>query len=232
MDGHYRRIIGCAHNRSGRLNRGVILSLGVMLLFVGRCLAQVANPASEKGSQPSEWSFSVAAYGYFVPHEISYGSPIVSADRRWLHLEARYNYENQDTGSVWAGYNLSTGSELVFDATPMLGVVFGNTNGVAPGCELALGYKRIELSSELEYVVDIGDKNGSFLYSWNELTYSPTDWLHTGLVSQRTRSYHTDLDVQRGFSIGFSHKRVEFTTYVLNAGWTGPTVVLGLRFAF
>jgi len=232
VDGLHRRITGRAHNCPGRLNCAVILSLGVILLFAGRCFAQVATPAAGKDSQATEWSFSVAAYGYLVPHDIFYGSPIFAADRQWLHLEARYNYENQETGSVWAGYNLSTGSNPVFEVTPMIGVVFGNTNGVAPGCELSLAYKRIELSSELEYVADIGDKTGNFLYSWNELSYSPTDWLHAGLVSQRTRAYHTDLDVQRGFSVGFTHKGVDFTAYVLNAGWTDPTVVLGLRFAF
>jgi len=81
-------------------------------------------------------------------------------------------------------------------------------------------------------VVNTSDHNLSFLYSWNELVYSPIDWFHAGLVSQRTRAYHTDLDVQRGFSFGFARKNVDFTTYILNAGWTQPTVVLALGVKF
>jgi hypothetical protein len=106
----------------------------------------------------------------------------------------------------------------VLEATPMLGAVFGNTTGIVPGCEVSLPYKRIEFSSEIEYVFDTKDKNGSFLYSWDELVYSPTDRPHVGLAGQRTRAYHSTLDIQRGFSVGFSHKKTDFTTDVLNAG--------------
>ena len=114
----------------------------------------------------------------------------------------------------------------------MFGVVFGKTTGVAPGYNLALGYRKIELISQGEYVVDTGDTSNSFFYSWNELVYSPVDWFHAGLVSQRTRAYQTPLDVQRGFSAGFAYKKADFTTYVFNAGWTDPTVVLALTFKF
>jgi hypothetical protein len=47
----------------------------------------------------------------------------------WLHLEARYNYENLRTGSVWVGYNFSAGKKLVLDVAPVLGGVFGRTHG-------------------------------------------------------------------------------------------------------
>ena len=79
---------------------------------------------------------------------------------------------------------------------------------------------------------NLHDRTASFFYTWDELIYSPTDWFHAGLVSQRTRAYHTDLDVQRGFSAGIAHKRMDFTTYLLNAGWSSPTVVLALSFGF
>jgi hypothetical protein len=41
--------------------------------------------------------------------------------RGWLHLEARYNYEALETGSVWAGYDFNAGKKLVLDLTPMVG---------------------------------------------------------------------------------------------------------------
>jgi hypothetical protein len=208
--------------------------LAPLVLLLGHGLAQTANGSTSATDDATakQWSFSLSTFGYLVPHDQSYGSPVFTADHRWLHLEARYNYEAQETGSLWAGYNLSVGDRLVFEATPMLGAVFGNTTGIAPGCELALSYKKIELSTESEYVYDPSDSKNSFFYTWNELVYSPTDWFHAGLAAQRTRAYHTPLDVQRGFSVGFSHKSLDFTTYVFNAGWTDPTVVLALGFTF
>ena len=208
---------------------------GVAVLLAGQVFAQ-ATPETPTDNSPDstskEWSFSVAASGYLVPNDQSYGSPTLTADHQWLHLEARYNYENQQTGSLWAGYNFSVGQRVTLEVTPMFGVVFGTTTGVAPGYNLSLGYRKIELISQGEYVVDTGDTSNSFFYSWNELVYSPVDWFHAGLVSQRTRAYQTPLDVQRGFSAGFAYKKADFTTYVFNAGWTDPTVVLALTFRF
>jgi len=206
----------------------------LVVLLVGQILAQTTDgsPSTSDDTAEKQWSFSLAASGYLIPHDQSYGSPTFAADHHWLHLEARYNYEDQRTGSAWAGYNLSTGHTLVLEATPMLGAVFGNTNGIAPGCKFSLTYKQIALSSEMELVLNPSNSDSSFLYSWNELVYSPTDWFHAGLVSQRTRAYHTSLDVQRGFSFGVTHKKVDFTTYIFNAGWTDPTVVLALGLKF
>jgi hypothetical protein len=65
-----------------------------------------------------------------------------------------------------------------------------------------------------------------------ELSYSPREWCRAGMVAQRTKAYHTSLDIQRGLLIGLSHKQVSFTTYILNAGWTDPTVVLSVGFKF
>jgi hypothetical protein len=121
---------------------------------------------------------------------------------------------------------------LVLEATPMIGGVFGNTTGFAPGYLTAITWKQINLSTEGEYVFDTRDRTGSYFYSWMELAYSPREWCRAGLVAQRTKAYHTDLDTQRGLLVGFSHDKLNFTTYVLNAGWTDPTIVLNLGFNF
>jgi hypothetical protein len=206
----------------------------LVVVLAGQVLAQTPvrpTPDSEV-ADANQWSYSLAADGYLVPNDQSYGSSIFTADHQWFHLEARYNEEYLKTGSLWAGYNFSVGHNLVFEATPMLGAVFGNTTGIAPGYELSLAYKRLELSSEGEYVFNTDDRTASFFYTWNELVYSPTDWFRAGLVAQRQRDYHSNLDVQRGFSVGIAHKKMDFTTYVFNAGWTTPTVVLALTFKF
>jgi hypothetical protein len=207
---------------------------GVTILLLSQATAQASGspPSSLPKSLPDQWSLSFDISGYVVPHDRSYASPTFSADRGWLHLGARYNYEDKETGSLWVGYTVSAGDKLVFEATPMIGGVFGNTTGFAPGYLASLSWKNIELSTEGEYVFNTRDHVGNFFYSWMELAYSPRKWCHAGLVAQRTKAYHTDLDIQRGLFIGFSHKKVDFTTYLFNAGWTDPTVVLSLGFNF
>ena len=166
-----------------------------------------------------------------MPHDVDYGDPVFTADRKWLHLEARYNYENLHTGSVWGGYNFSWGKKLVLDVTPMLGAVFGRTNGLAPGCEASLTYKRFEASISNEFVITPANSSNRFYYSWPQVTYSITNWLRVGGVAQHTKAYHTSFDLQRGFFAGVNYKKWEFTTYVFNPDVT-PTVVLELGVKF
>ena len=167
-----------------------------------------------------------------MANQDGYGSPAFAADHKWLHLEARYNYENLRTASLWTGYNFSFGQTLTLAVTPMIGGVFGRTTGIAVGCHAALTYKKVELSVSNEFVADTGDRASSFYYAWPQLTYSPLDWLHAGLAAQRTKAYQTTLDIQRGFFVGFSRKKIDFTTSIFNAGWTRPTVVLEFGFSF
>lgn len=136
--------------------------------------ACVASRAAEESQAPEPWSFSATAFAYLVPDDEDYGSGVVTADRGRIHIEGRYNYEDLDTGSVFAGWNLEFGEELTLALTPMVGGVFGETSGVAPAYELTLGYRKLELYSEGEYVFAESSAD-SFLYTWSELAYSPWD---------------------------------------------------------
>lgn len=184
--------------------------------------------------QPSgrKWSFGASLYAYFVPDAREYVQPTATADRDWLHLEARYNYEDMDTGSAWLGYNFSGGDKLTWELTPMLGGIFGNTTGIAPGYKGLLGWWKLELYSEGEFVLNTGDSSESFFYNWSELTLSPVDWFRFGLVTQHTRAYETDRDIQRGLLLGFSWKRLDATTSLFNLDDDKPTVVVSFGFSF
>ena len=190
------------------------------------------SPSSgQEAAQGRTWNYALTLDGDIIPNATSYAAPTVSADRDWLHLEARYNSENLRTGSLWLGYNFSRGKTLVLNVTPILGGVFGRSTGIAPGCEASLTYKKFQLSVSNEYVFDTSHHSGSFYYSWPQATYSPLDWLHVGLVAQRTKAFHTSLGTQRGFFLGVSHKRFHFTTNVFNAGFTSPSYVLEVGYS-
>jgi hypothetical protein len=192
------------------------------------------NGAPAVAEQPAApaWSFSASAAVYFPADSQNYVQPTLRADRGWLHLEARYNYEALDTGSAWIGYNFSVGDKLKLDFTPMLGAVFGKTNGYAPGYELTLSWRNLQFYSEGEYVFDTGNSSDSFFYMWSELTLAPVDWFQFGLVAQRTRAYETDVDVQRGLLVRFTYKTVDLTGYVFNPFADSPTYVLSVSVSF
>jgi hypothetical protein len=212
----------------------------VSLLCAEGAIGQIAtnDPASTNSPPPAieeeteKWSCSATLMGYLVPDSRDYVQPTITADRGWLHLEARYNYEDLETGSTWVGYNFGGGEKLAWEFTPMLGGVFGNTTGIAPGYKGSLSWWKLELYTEGEYVIDTGNASDSFFYTWSELSLAPVEWFRFGLVVQRTKVYATDFDIQRGFLMGFSYKRVDFTTYVFNPDASRPTIVLGLGVGF
>ena len=218
----------------------VILSAGLLVAggAGGQTSATNTPAAADPGATTIEteadrpWSFSLSAYTYILPDSHDYVQPTFTADRGWLHLEARYNYEALDTGSVWIGYNFSIGEELTLDFTPMLGVVSGKTKGLAPGYEATLGWRKLELYSEGEYVFDKDVSADSFFYMWTELTYAPTDWFRFGLVGQRTRAYQTEVETQRGVLARFTYKSADLTAHVFNPFTDYPAYVLSVSVSF
>jgi hypothetical protein len=194
--------------------------------------AKKTTPAVTEEADEKAWSFSASATTYIVPDFQEYVQPTFTADHGWLHLETRYNYENLETGSVWVGYNFAVGEKLALEATPMLGGVFGDTTGIAPGYKFTLTYWKFELFSEGEFVFDTGNSEGSFFYNWSELSLSPVDWFRFGLVGQRTHAYQSDVDIQRGLLVGFSYKKMNFTTYVFNLDQGKPTWVFAVGVSF
>ena len=167
-----------------------------------------------------------------MPDERNFVQPTFTADRDWLHLEARFNYEALDTGSAWVGYNFSGGETVTWELTPMLGAVFGATDGIAPGYKGSLGWKKLEFYSEGEYVFDSAESATAFFYNWSELTFAPVESFRFGLVTQRTRVYQTDRDIQRGLLAGFSFKRLDLTGYVFNPDDEQPTFILAVTVTF
>ena len=185
-------------------------ALGGMLLLAG------ATAAAETTTSQPAWTFSASGYTYILPEEPNYVQPTVTADRRRLHLEARFNYEARDTGSIWAGVNFSGGDALSWELTPMVGGVFGDTSGVAPGYRGSIAWRALEFTSEGEAMIDADDSADSFFYNWSELTLAPVDWLRFGLVTQRTRAYRADREVQRGLLVGTSFRKLDVTAYLFD----------------
>jgi hypothetical protein len=154
------------------------------------------------------------------------------ADRGWVHLEARYNYEAIKTGSLWLGYNFSFGKQLAFEVTPMFGGVFGDITGIAPGYTISISYEPIEFFTQGEYFFDAGNRSGNFFYSWSELSCAPVTWFRAGIVLDRTRALGSNFDIRRGPLVGFKYKNVDLTTYWLSPGSRDATFIFTVALNF
>jgi hypothetical protein len=205
---------------------GARFSLACVIVMLG------AASAAAQSTGPPSWSWSAAAFTYVIPGDDNYVQPTVAADRRWLHLEARYNYEAIDATSLWFGYNLDGGDTVAWTLTPMLGGAFGSITGVAPGYAASLTWWKVDAYSEGEYLADLTETADSFLYNWSEISLAAAEWLRVGVVTQRTRVRDSAGDLQRGPLLGLAFRNVELTAYLLDDGDSAPTVVLSAGWRF
>ena len=66
-----------------------ISALGFLLAY-----DSLAGPPVEvEESGIDNWDYAFSAATYLVRNDREYVNPTFTADRNWLHLEARYNYE-------------------------------------------------------------------------------------------------------------------------------------------
>jgi len=146
----------------------------------------------------SSWNFEAWFEMFIIPHREDIFNPTFYARHKTLHLEGRYNYEDKNTASLWAGYRFLFGQAVKFELVPMGGVVFGSTNGVAPGLETDITYKKFDFYTESEYLVEFSSKENNFFYMYSEVAIQPIKQIRTGIMTQRTRLFESARELQRG----------------------------------
>jgi hypothetical protein len=200
-------------------------------------LVLVALPAAVLAAEPEalaapQTSVSATGYWYAMRDQPDFGVGVAALNRGSLHLEARYNYEARDSGSLFVGWKFAGGDDLTFEVTPIIGGLFGAARGVVPGFEASVAYKEVDFYIEAEYVRDLDDASASYTYAWSELGWRPVPWLRVGLAGQRTRTIDSDRDFQRGVFGQVTVGKATLGVYAFNpdAGSRYAIVSLGLQF--
>jgi hypothetical protein len=201
----------------------------IVVIYIVGSITVLAQPGDTL--KPKAWEYSADLNLYLIPEDV-FLLPVFRADKNALHLEGRYNYEDYQTFSAWAGYNFSGGKKFEYTFTPMLGGVIGNTKGIAVGFEMNLAYKKFELYTESEYLADTENSEYNYIYDWTDLTFSPKEWFWFGISAQRTRLVETPLEIQRGILAGASIKNWELSAYVFNLGFQEPYGLITLSYSY
>lgn len=211
--------------------RRVVCGLVALLAATGagRAQEQESLPAP---MQCTPWEFSGSVFTADPPGSQARALAILYGQRGSLHTQMRYNYEDLDTLSVFGGWTFTGGEALAWEVTPMLGLVGGRTDGVAPGIMLDLGWRRFALYSEAEYLLDANDSSDDFFYSWSTLTYGVTDRFAAGVVSERSKVVETDFELQVGLALELAVERLELALYSYNLGTNDAYTVLSLGGSF
>jgi len=201
------------------------------LLLLAPAAAQDPAAVPAPPTETEVWELSGAVLHSDPPGSEDRLTAIAYADRGPLHLEMRYNYEDLETVSMFAGWSFEMGEEVAVGLTPMLGAVVGRTDGIAPALEFDVAWKKLLWYAESEYLFDSEDSDDNYFYSWSTLTYGVADWLNAGLVIERTKLVDTDFSVQRGLALEFTYENVGLSLYAYNPGTDDAYAVLALDLA-
>ena len=177
----------------------------------------IAYSQTGNDSSGNNWSGELSAYFYFIKGDKIPPTFSGIADHGSLHLEARYNYEDKNSLSVFAGYNVEKEfGKFDVTLTPMAGMVVGHSNGILPGLEFNISYSTFTLYSENEYMLDFKGKEDYFFYSWTQLSTQTFKNVSAGVLAQSLRLYKTKFDVQRGIYAEYSKGKFTFDFYYFN----------------
>ena len=163
------------------------------------CFVALKLSAQETDSSHARWNFSAWAETFILPDQGDYFTPTFYARKKNLHLEARYNYEDRNTASLWAGRRFRFGNKVGFLVVPMAALVVGKTNGLAPGLEAEINFRKLDVYTEMEYVFDFESNENNFFYMYSELGIRPIKPIRTGLIFQRTKLFESQFEIEHGF---------------------------------
>ncbi|WP_207428144.1 hypothetical protein [Pedobacter sp. SYSU D00535] len=146
------------------------------------------------------------------------------------YVEARYNYEDLNSLSVYTGQSFEREGKLSWNFTPIAGVVLGRYTGGSVGANLSVDYGRLSLYSQPQYTLSMHRVKDNFFYHWSDLSFRLTNWLSAGISAQQTQNYKTKSVIEKGAVVELSYKKFSFPFYVYNPSGKNKYFVFGLNF--
>ena len=143
--------------------------------------------------------------------------------------EARYNFDELNTFSLYAGKKFSGKGNFSWQATPVIGGLVGQMNGGSVGVNMGMDYRKLFFASQSQYSFSVENNTDKYFYNWSELGYNATPWLYAGLAVQQTNIYKALGKLEPGCMVGFSIKNWTIPLYAFNTDGRERYFVLGLN---
>lgn len=169
-------------------------------------------------------------YYYVAGREIPAMVPIVhfNTSTDW-YGEARYNYEDFNTLSLYGGKTFSKEGTWSYSATPLIGGMVGSMNGGSLGLNFDVDRGKMFLSSQSQYSFSAEDRMNKYFFTWSEMGYQALPWCYAGVALQQT-SMHKQTGIwETGYMVGFSFKQWTIPLYVFSISKQERYFILGIN---
>lgn len=176
----------------------------------------------------------VEQYCYLNSSEVISFVPLVTFenDKNW-HLESRFNYEEENSFSLYFGKTFTYEKKLSASVTPLVGAVAGQYRGGSMGVNVDVEYRTLFYSMQSQYTFSVSSANEDFLFAWYEVGYQPFNWGFIGFSAQQTHLVQSAASFfEPGVFIGFTIGGWTFPMYSFSPGSTSSYFVMGANFKF
>jgi hypothetical protein len=194
------------------------------LAAISVCIISVLSARSQSAAAVEQYYFTRAAGADALMTPMA---NFTTSDN-W-YGEARYNFDELNTFSLYAGRKFSGKGNFSWQATPLIGGLMGQMNGGSVGVNFGMDYRRLFFASQSQYSFSVENNTNRYFYNWSELGYNATSWLYAGLAMQQTNIYGAVGRLEPGCMIGFSIRNWTIPLYAFNASDQERYFVLGLN---
>lgn len=178
----------------------------------------------------AQGKIGVEQYNYLNSKPVIQPILHIETPRNW-HLEFRYNYEDAETFSMYAGKKFEAGSEFEWSITPMAGLSVGKFTGASLAFNSEAEWKNFYAGSQTQYSHALQSNTESFFFSWSELGYNIHKNFYSGIAMQYTLQKGWSEFVP-GFTTGLSFKNIQFPCYIFSPFNSGRYFILGFIYEF
>jgi hypothetical protein len=169
-------------------------------------------------------------YYYMDNKKISF-SPVAwyQLSSGW-YAETRYNYEAENTLSLYMGKTFENRSAFSYAVSTMAGAVIGEFNGGAAAVNADVEYKQIFFSLQTQYTFSVQNSSENFIYTWSDIGYRPLPWLSAGLSLQQTNLCNAKSE--KGAFIKLELGAWTFPFYIFQPQRSDRYAIMGLNFTW
>jgi hypothetical protein len=171
-------------------------------------------------------------YNYWGHQTPAIFVPMIHIETRnnW-YAEMRYNYEEAETISIYAGKTFGSDRAIHYHITPMAGLSAGRFTGASFAANAEVDWKNFYFSSQSQYSRSFKKEIPDFSFNWSELGYNISRNVFAGLSMQYTRQAGKG-EAEPGLMAGINFKNVSVPFYVFNPFSSGSYFVLGLNYEY
>lgn len=114
----------------------------------------------------------------------------------------------------------------------MIGVVCGKTNGVSPGINFELQYKRFSTFTQCQYTFDLKNIISSFFWDWTGFNINISEHFGLGSAVQIFQPNSGEPFYSAGPMLSFHNKKLAIEVYAYNFWLEYPKWAIGLEYNF